>query len=208
MSDNGVVRGHHRIGGGKHIAYQETLRVPIALRVPPELLQGERAPGVLKGPAANIDLAPTFLDLAGAESCKADGDCRVMDGRSLVPALSGSEPLDPGRVRLIEIDEQAKPEKLVGPCKYRGMIDGELFYLEYEIAQDVETGECVQVDDREMYDLAEDPYELENLLPPGGGDRAAETLASEQAEVLEELHDCQGIEGRDPEPPEGISYCE
>ena len=208
MSDNGVVRGHHRIGGGKHIAYQETLRVPIALRVPPELLDGERAPGVLKGPAANIDLAPTFLDLAGAESCKADGDCRVMDGRSLVPALSGSEPLDPGRVRLIEIDEQAKPEKLVGPCKYRGMIDGELFYLEYEIAQDVETGECVQVDDREMYDLAEDPYELENLLPPGGGDPAAETLASEQAEVLEELHDCQGIEGRDPEPPEGISYCE
>ncbi len=208
MSDNGVVRGHHRIGGGKHIAYQETLRVPIALRVPPELLDGERAPGVLKVPRPTSTSRRPSSTSPARSHASADGDCRVMDGRSLVPALSGSEPLDPGRVRLIEIDEQAKPEKLVGPCKYRGMIDGELFYLEYEIAQDVETGECVQVDDREMYDLAEDPYELENLLPPGGGDPAAETLASEQAEVLEELHDCQGIEGRDPEPPEGISYCE
>lgn len=207
MSDNGVVRGHHRIGGGKHVAYQQTLRVPVAMRVPDGLLDGESAPRALRGPAANIDFAPTMLDLAGAESCTADGDCRVMDGRSLVPALSGSEPLDPGRIRLVEIDELANPDKLVGPCRYRGMLDGDLYYLEHEIAQDPETGECVQVDDREMYDLARDPWEMENLLPPGGGTAKAEELAGEQAAVLGELHDCQGIEGRDPEPPEGVSYC-
>ena len=208
MSDNGVVRGHHRIAGGKHVAYQETLRVPIALRVPPDLLDGAEAPRTLEGPAANIDLAPTFVDLAGAESCRADGECRIMDGRSLVPALSGSGPLDPARIRLIEIDEKANPDKLVGPCKYRGMIDENRFYLEHEIAQDVVTGECVQVDDRELYDLSRDPYELQNLLPPSGPDPATEQLEPGLAETLELLHDCQGIEGRDPEPPEGISYCE
>ena len=208
MSDNGVVRGHHRIAGGKHVAYQETLRVPIALRVPPDLLDGAEAPRTLEGPAANIDLAPTFVDLAGADSCRADGECRIMDGRSLVPALSGSEPLDPARIRLIEIDEKANPDKLVGPCKYRGMIDENLFYLEHEIAQDVVTGECVQVDDRELYDLSRDPYELQNLLPPDGPDPATEQLEPSLAETLELLHDCQGIEGRDREPPEGISYCE
>ncbi|MGI9019975.1 MAG: sulfatase family protein [Solirubrobacterales bacterium] len=207
MSDNGVVRGHHAIAGGKHVAYQETLRVPVALRVPPELLDGARAPSVLEGPAANIDLAPTFLDLAGAKPCTAQGECRVMDGRSLVPALAGAEPLDPRRVRLIEIDEEANPEKLVGPCRYRGMLSGELFYLEHEIAQSLETGECVPVDDRELYDLAADPYELENLLPPDGGD-ASGVLADDLARVLRELHDCEGIAGRDPEPPVGVSYCE
>ncbi len=208
MSDNGAVRGHHRIAGGKHVAYRETLRVPVALRVPPNLLDGAEAPGVLEGPGANIDLAPTFVDLAGAESCRADGECRVMDGRSLVPALSGEEALDPERIRLIEIDENANPDKLVGPCKYRGMLDQDLFYLEYEIAQDVGTGECVEVDDRELYDHAEDPYETENLLPPRGGTPATEVLAAEEAEILELLHDCQGIEGRDPDPPDGIAYCE
>jgi N-acetylglucosamine-6-sulfatase len=208
MSDNAVVRGHHRIGGGKHVAYQETLRVPVALRVPAGLLGGERAPRTLEGPAANIDLAPTFLDLAGAEPCPAEGECRVMDGRSLVPALTGDEPLDADRVRLIEIDEEANPEKLVGPCRYRGMLDGERFYLEHEIAQDPRTGECAPSDARELYDLSRDPYEMRNLLPPEGPDPAAADLAPELAERLEELYDCQGIEGRDPEPPEGVSYCE
>jgi len=206
MSDNAVLRGHHGIAEGKHIPYEETLRVPVALRVPPEVL-GAEAPSVLEGPAANIDLAPTFLDLAGAEPCASAGECRVMDGRSLVPALTGSEPLDPDRVRLVEIDESADPEELVGPCRYRGIYDGSLLYLEHEIAQSVVTGECVEVEDRELYDLADDPFQLENLLPPGGGEEAAERLATEQAELLELLHDCRGIEGRDPEPPSGISYC-
>ena len=207
MSDNGVLRGHHGIAEGKHIPYEETLRVPVALRVPPGVL-GTEAPSVLEGPAANIDLAPTFLDLAGAKPCTSGGECRVMDGRSLVPALTASEPLDPDRVRLVEIDESADPKELVGPCRYRGMYDGSLFYLEHEIAQSVTTGECVEVDDRELYDLADDPFQLENLLPPGGGDSAAERLGSDEAHLLEGLHDCQGIAGRDPQPRGGAAYCE
>jgi N-acetylglucosamine-6-sulfatase len=208
MSDNGVLRGQHGIGGGKHIAYAETQRVPVALRVPAGVLGGVQPPRGLEGPTANIDLAPTFLDLAGAEPCSAGGDCRVMDGRSLVGALTGKEPLDPARSRLVELDESAKPEKLVGPCRYRGIRTAEIFYVEHEIAQSLKTGECVPVDDRELYDLVEDPFEMENLLPPGGGTPAAEALGAEQAEILEGLYDCQGIAGRDPEPPPGISYCE
>lgn len=206
MSDNGVLRGHHRFSGGKHIAYEETYRVPVALRVPAERLGGAEPPARLKGPAANIDLAPTFLDLAGAGPCSVDDNCRVMDGRSLVPALSGKKPLDPKRVRLIEIDEGANPDKFVGPCRYRGMLEGDVFYIEHEIAQSRRTGECVQVNDREMYDLERDPYQLRNIV------RRHRVFfvdpSAEYAKTLERLHDCQGIRGRDPKPPKGIAYCE
>jgi hypothetical protein len=123
-----------------------------------------------------------------------------------VSALSGGKRLDPDRVRLVEIDESASPEELVGPCRYRGMIEGDIFYVEHEIAQSPRTGECVQVNDREMYNLAKDPYELDNILR--SGIVFFVDPSGEYARTLERLHDCQGIKGRDPEPPEGISYCE
>ncbi len=206
MSDNGLLRGQHRFGDSKHVAFEETQRVPIAMRVPAGLLDS-RAPATLRGPAANIDIAPTLLDLAGAEPCTAGGDCRVMDGISLVPALKRKEPLDPRRALLVEIDENADPTRFVGPCRYRGLRVEGLFYLEHESAQSLETGECVSVQDRELYDLRRDPFQLRNLLPPGGGDPRSEELAETLSERVERMHDCEGIRGRDPRPPAGVSYC-
>ena len=56
-----------------------------------------------------------------------------------------------------------------------------------------------------MYDLGADPFQLENVFRPNGGQPAVQ---GQLADKLEELRDCAGIAGRDPEPPAGSTYCE
>ena len=45
-----------------------------------------RPPATVSAPVNNLDLTATILDLAGAAPCTAAGDCRTLDGRSLLPA--------------------------------------------------------------------------------------------------------------------------
>jgi hypothetical protein len=73
-------------------------------------------------------------------------------------------------------------------------------YVEYGAAK----GRC-DAGERELYDLANDPFELDNLLvtDPEAVDEEAASLQAR----LDELRDCAGIEGRDPEPPSG-HYCD
>ena len=99
-----------------------------------------RGPGVARGTTrdalvANIDLAPTILDLAGATPL------RVMDGRSLVPDLA-TERSGPPRQILLESGTPHAPVRGVRTDRY--------VYVEHP------TGE------RELYDLDADPDELEN----------------------------------------------
>ncbi|HXY41407.1 MAG TPA: sulfatase [Vicinamibacteria bacterium] len=79
-SDNGLLMGQHRVVGGKANAYEESARVPLAVR----------GPGVPVGsvgqPVLHIDLAPTLLELAGVPIPDS------VDGRSLVPFLRGTAP--------------------------------------------------------------------------------------------------------------------
>ena len=72
-SDNGYMLGEHR-KQGKHVVYEESVRVPLIVRGP-----GLPAGHVRGQLAANIDLAPTILDAAGVPP-------RLrMDGISLLP---------------------------------------------------------------------------------------------------------------------------
>ncbi len=80
-SDNGFHLGLHRIREPKATPYVESHEVPFAVR----------GPGVPKGLSfdelvANIDIAPTALDLAGVTVPS------WMDGRSLKPFFDGSSP--------------------------------------------------------------------------------------------------------------------
>ena len=85
-SDNGYLLGQHR-QVGKIVPYENSLRVPLVIRVPPRF----RGPGAvsqtLGTTVGNVDIAPTVLDLAGAQPCPPEGACRVLDGRSLLPAI-------------------------------------------------------------------------------------------------------------------------
>lgn len=79
-SDNGLLMGQHRLLAKKSNAYEESINVPFMVR----------GPGVPVGRVdsivANIDIAPTILDLAGIPVPQS------VDGRSLAPYLRGKAP--------------------------------------------------------------------------------------------------------------------
>jgi hypothetical protein len=80
-SDNGFHLGQHRLLTGKRGPYEEDIRVTLLVR----------GPGVPEGKTldhltANIDLAPTWAELAGAQAAD------FVDGRSLVPLLKNNPP--------------------------------------------------------------------------------------------------------------------
>jgi arylsulfatase A-like enzyme len=87
-SDNGYHLGQHRLGAGKMTAYEEDMRVPLAIS----------GPGVASGSARhmvlNTDLAPTIADLAGVTPKF------TPDGRSFAPLLTeGRSGIAPDRYR-------------------------------------------------------------------------------------------------------------
>ena len=57
-----------------------------------------------------------------------------------------------------------------------------------------------------MYDLAGDPYQLNDQLPTTEG-TPNDALRVKLARKMRRLGDCAGIRGRDPKPASG-HYCE
>jgi arylsulfatase A-like enzyme len=208
-SDNGTFHGEHRLPGGKGLAYEEAARLPLVIRVPPQYRGGARPPRAVASATANIDLVPTLVDWAGAETCPDVGDCRVMDGRSLVPLLSGERPRwSRERPILTELDI-GKEEIAAGrgiSCHYAGVRQGHWLYLDHTSVPDLATGRCEQSEVTELYDLGSDPWQLENLVAAGGASGDAAVAEARLGTLTDELAECAGIAGRDPEPASG-HYC-
>jgi len=78
ISDNGFYLGEHQLGT-KRSAYEESIRVPLIVRLPGVVGAGTVSDELV----LNIDLAPTILDFAGVRP----GD--AMQGASLKPLLAG-----------------------------------------------------------------------------------------------------------------------
>jgi N-acetylglucosamine-6-sulfatase len=200
VSDNGYFEGEHRIAINKTFPYEEALRVPLAIRVPSGVIGGQQ-PARVKELVSNVDLAPTIADLAGAEPCN-EQDCRVMDGHSLVGLLRGSNGGIPDdRSLVLEYGRERDKTGLL--CEYTGIRDPTHMYMEYTGL--ASNGGCTPIDEGEVYDLGADPFQLENVFRPNGGQPAVQ---GQLADKLEKLRDCVGIAGRDPEPPAGSTYCE
>jgi len=77
--DNGFFFGEHGLLD-KRAAYEESIRIPLLMRYPPLVRPGS----LIEPMALNIDLCPTFLDLAGIEVP------RGVEGRSWRPILGGA----------------------------------------------------------------------------------------------------------------------
>ena len=104
-----------------------------------------------------------MLDLAGAGPCTAAGDCRTLDGRSLMPLLRGRKPdWAKGRTLLFQIGQNRTcgelPERGLRNF-YDGVRTKRFVYIEHNRVNP-ETGACDRPE-YEMYDLKRDPYELE-----------------------------------------------
>ena len=132
LSDNGKFWGEHRITS-KNGIYDEASRVPYAIRYPPLI----SSPYIdTENIVANIDIAPTILDLAGIPIPES------MDGLSLVGLLSGSTDWREGI--------------LLEGWPPRGA---------YTVAHTKRYVYAETIGDKsEFYDLQIDPYQLENLI--------------------------------------------
>jgi N-acetylglucosamine-6-sulfatase len=127
-SDNGFFHGEHRVPSGKVLLYEPSIRVPLIMRGP-----GIPAGLRLSQRVANIDLAPTIVDAAGATPA------RVMDGRSLLPVIA-----DPG----VPLGRDLLVVRGPGTGTFAAIRAPNYLYAEYG------NGE------QELYDLTRDPYEL------------------------------------------------
>ena len=191
-SDNGLFHGEHRLEDGKRLAYAEAVDVPLLMKVPSQFAGGATI-GKVTQPVANIDLAPTLLELAGEDPC-VGGRCQVMDGRSLIPLLRGNTSAWPAdRGRLLEMRN----------CHFTGLLGaGEMVVHYASIPRRPGRRGCIHRDAYERYRLGQDPYQLKNLA-----DRV-DDIPDERRQRMNRLRDCVGIEGRDPAPPSGSIYCE
>jgi N-acetylglucosamine-6-sulfatase len=187
VADNGTFYGEHRIYKGKGDPYEEGIHVPMLMLVPGDVL-GRRPASTVPEPVANIDLAPTMLDLASARPCTAEDQCREPDGRSIVPLLK-DEASPAARRRAVLLQ--------VGPgCNgYDGIRTARYTYVEYRGKQTADGG-CT-IESRELFDLKRDPYELRSVLAnPASASRYAAVQKDLDAR-LERLKTCNGTMGKD-----------
>ncbi|MCX6365444.1 MAG: sulfatase-like hydrolase/transferase [Armatimonadetes bacterium] len=150
-SDNGFYLGEHNLGD-KRSAYDESLRIPLLVKLPKAMRQTKVADAM----ALNVDIAPTVLELAGVPVPKA------MHGRSLVPLLTGKPPADWRKAYFYTyFYEQGFNGIPTTQC------------VRTETAKLIQYPEHPEL--TEVFDLKADPYETKNLAkePRAAGLRMA-----------------------------------
>jgi arylsulfatase A-like enzyme len=131
-SDHGHMLGEHGLGA-KHLAYEESIRIPMIVRYPRMIEAGS----VRDDLVANIDVAPTLLDLGGAP---------------LPDDVSG---------------HSMKPLFEAGKKPVSGWVDDFAFLHETCVAVRTHRYKLIHyrnVGERELYDLERDPLEMTNLI--------------------------------------------
>ena len=139
MGDNGFSFGEHGLIDKRHF-YEESVKVPFLIRCP-EIFGGSKT---MEPMIQNIDVAPTILAVAGIEKPP------HFQGQSILPLLQGKE------------------------VKWRDKIFYE-YYWEHDYPQTptmhgvrTERYKLIRYhgiwDTNELYDLQEDPYEMNNLI--------------------------------------------
>ena len=160
-SDNGLHLGEHR-HVGKALPYEESLKIPLLVRGP-SIPRGVHRRQMTE----HIDLAPTFLELAGARA-----DVQV-DGTSLLPVLRRNA-RGYGTV-LVQSGSE------VAPWEWRGVRTPRYTFVRY-----VEEGHVL------LFDRKKDPYELRNVA---GMPEYAATRARLEVR-LKALENCLGADCR------------
>jgi len=161
-SDNGHLSGEHGLWD-KRTAYEESIRIPLIMRYPRIAKPGSTCEEMV----LNIDLAPTFLQLAQVPVP------RTIQGQSWLGVLKGK----PGRKSFFyecfpADNKYHRPNVLAVRTK-------RLKFITYPLP-DVSTGRFLT---RELYDLQNDPKELNNLV----GNAKYMYDAREMAKQLERL---------------------
>jgi arylsulfatase A-like enzyme len=170
-SDNGFYLGEHG-WFDKRFMYEQSLRTPLLVRWP-----GVTKAGVVdEHIASNLDLAETFLELAGA------GQPADMQGRSLVPLLRGEAPEDWRTSFYYHYYEGPPAEHTV--CEHYGVTDGRYKLIHY-----------YKLDQWELFDLVDDPHELTSVY----GLPSYASVRTRMETELKRLRDELEVTSNDPE---------
>jgi N-acetylglucosamine-6-sulfatase len=158
-SDNGFFHGEHRVANGKVLWYEPSIHLPLLLRWTGNTSLPR---GVHRSQLTmNIDDAETILDAAGVRAG------RTEDGVSLLPFW---------RDRGKEIGRDLLLDNSPGAGHFDGIRTLHYKYAEYENG------------DRELYDLRQDPYELQSQHANPAYDELKASLAAR----LHNLVTCAG----------------
>jgi arylsulfatase A-like enzyme len=180
-SDNGYFLGEHRMGQGKILPYEPSLRVPVLVRGP-----GIPRGDVRRDPFLLIDFAPTFLAVAGAEaSIPIDGQSMLQIAREGDRGWRRGVLTETGPRRVtITVDGERRsvvlPRGTADPRFSVGIRTARYLYVEHAN------------DERELYDLRRDPGQLTNRF----GAPAYREVQAHLARTLRGLRDCVGAECR------------
>jgi arylsulfatase A-like enzyme len=165
LSDNGFMRGEHRIRDNKRFLYEESARVPFVARGP-GIPHGESSNDIV----VNADLTSTILQLTGTSPGL------TQDGQSLLPSLTNPD-LETGRAILLEA---------YAGTPILGVRTSQYLYTEWE-----DTG--TSLPERELYDMYADPYQLNNLASLPSYGPIVRELSTELDQLLDCAGaDCRG----------------
>lgn len=150
-SDNGFHLGQHGLRSGKQTAYEEDIRVPLFVRGP-----GIKAGSTSDALVANVDLAPTFAELAGVVPPD------FVEGRSLVPLFGRPKPTKWRAAVLVEsyfgntadndsVPAGASVSMSIQQPLYVALRTARHTYIEYRDGK------------RLLFDLERDPSQLKNI---------------------------------------------
>lgn len=162
-SDQGFYMGEHG-WFDKRFMYEESFRTPLLVYLP-----GGRH-GDVDAMVQNIDHAPTFLELAGAE-VPAD-----IQGVSYLPLLQGKKPHHRRRSLYYHYYEYPAEHSV---CKHYGVRTKR--YALIHFYDDIDTWE--------LYDLKKDPEQMHNIYGQPGTEKITKQLREELHRLQEQYDD-------------------
>jgi N-acetylglucosamine-6-sulfatase len=162
-SDHGYFYGEHGLSVERRLAYEEAIRIPLLMRHPKLIAAGT----MRRQTVLSLDIAPTLLELGGAAVPAG------LHGKSLAPLLKDDLP-DIRRSFLIErFSDQVF--RRVADMGYQAIRSARWKYIRYSELEGMD----------ELYDLAADPYEMQNVIARPENQPALVSLRREMLELLQ-----------------------
>ncbi|VXC98904.1 sulfatase family protein [Sphingomonas sp. 8AM] len=160
LGDNGFMFGEHGLID-KRTAYEESMRIPMLARCPALFPAGS----VVEQVVANIDIAPTLLAAAGLRAPEG------MAGSNALPVVRDAHA--PWRSELLY--EYYWERNFPQTPTVHALREDRYKYMHFHGIWDID----------ELYDLAEDPHETNNLIARPGHEELAERMSGKLFALLE-----------------------
>lgn len=144
MSDHGEMLGDHGLLYKGCRFFEGLVHVPLIVAMPGRVVRGVRSPALVE----LVDVAPTLMEAAGLAVPE------EMQGKSLWPLLTGAVPADAHKPHVVcEFNDALGSAAIPTPSHASMMFDGRMKHI-------VHHGTGLG----ELYDLATDPGEFDNLF--------------------------------------------